>query len=111
MPMTLLRPFVKSTDQNQKSNTQDIDERMRVAMRTAIRQDKRSKLWAKANCEDNFASVVRSIACSAAMDIVVAEIDTREMTDWANRMLVNEQAGLNKLALTVCREMYSILRT
>lgn len=81
-----------------------------VAMRTAIRKDKRSRQWAKVNNEDNFSLAVYGIAESAAMDVICNDLDNSKTIEWYNK-----QFGIpNKMrafVLTTCREMYSVLRT
>jgi len=101
----------------------DIEERMRVAMRTAIRANRKAKLWAKVNCEDNFVLAVYGIADDAVMNIVVAEIGSPPMIDWFNSMNKIDEASktvtgwgaayrsnMKSFVLTTCREMYSVLR-
>lgn len=86
----------------------DIEERLRVAMRTAIRGHKKAKLWAKVNCEDNFALAVLGTAESAAIGVIAYD-DSKPVIAWYNSMFDTPRKWEN-FVLTTCREMYSVLR-
>jgi hypothetical protein len=96
-----------------KNRREDLEERMRVAMRTAIRKHPKAKLWAKVNYQDNFSLAVLSTARDAALDIISNDIDSNS-SDVKNHAIdwMNEQVGrkLDAFVLTTCREMYSVLR-
>lgn len=86
----------------------DIEELIRVAMRTAIRGHKKAKLWAKVNHEDNFAFAMWSTAESAALGIIAYD-DSKPVIAWFNSMFDTPRKWENFI-LTTCREMYSVLR-
>lgn len=92
----------------------DFLEKLRVAMRYAIRNHPKAKHWARCNCEDNFAYACLSYARSAAFDVVVEDLDSLDRTtrrtarDWLNEY--DEDKKLDAFVLTVCREMYKVLR-
>lgn len=77
-------------------------------MRVAISKDKHSRLWAKANNEDDFVLAVKSIAYNALMDVVVAGIDNPTMSKWFDAHC--HDTKLNPFILKACHEMYSVLR-
>jgi hypothetical protein len=93
---------------------QHLEERMRVAMRTAIREHPKAKLWAKANSEDHFCLAISSTAHDATMDEVCLDIfgDKGLVCDVAYSWL-NEHSSdvaMKAFLLTTCREMYKVLR-
>lgn len=88
---------------------ENITERVKKAMRTAIRKHKKAKLLANANCEDNFCLAVIPTAKDALLDLVIGEIETKQMIDWYNE-ITKKAWPFGSLVLATCREMYHVLR-
>lgn len=86
----------------------DIEDRMKVAIRTAIRKHSKAKLWAKVNHEDNFALAVLSTAEVAALNVIAYD-DSKPVVDFCNKMFDTPRKW-QRFLLTTCREMYSLLR-
>lgn len=82
-------------------------------MRTALRQHPKAKVWAKANPEDKFVLVAASIAASAALDVIIADMDSADPNvadaafDWMNAHSKDKE--VRAFALDTCKEMYRIL--
>ncbi len=86
----------------------DIIKQLNKIGRQAALNHPKCKLWAKVNCEDNFALVISSVVDLAIMDLVSSKIienDNKEWRDWYDDNVKN----LDKIALSIGRKVYKEL--
>lgn len=79
----------------------------------AVLEHAKAKLFAKVNCEDNFALAMKMVAHDAIMDDVAGVLD-KDDVEWFNEMC-KRQVGINtlpfdKFVLDICRKAYQTLK-